>query len=150
MTFGLLLLNNVNPGQLNSYNQAVDAAGNTSTETKTVDVWMKDVIVLQDNDPNMLLNGSPLSPLPRSPYFSKAVFMVPVETFTAFFKDNAPVPANDLLAVTLAGKTYQLNIGKEQGRNTVDGNTFSLANPFETTNGVTFCGCRSFCKIPWH
>jgi len=141
-------LNNVNPGQLNLTIEAVDAAGNTSTETKTVDVWMKDVIVLQDNDPNMLLNGSPLSPLPRSPYFSKTVFMVPVETFTAFFKDNAPVPANDLLAVTLAGKTYQLNIAaKNKGEITVDGNTFSLANPFETTNGVTFVDAEAFAKF---
>ena len=141
-------LNNVNPGQLNLTIEAVDIAGNNNSETKTVDVWMKDVILLQDNDPNMLLNGSPLSPLPRSPYLSKNIFMVPVETFTAFFKENAPVPANDLLNVTLAGKTYQLNIAAtNKGEITVDGSTLTLANKFETTNGVTFVDAEAFAKL---
>ncbi len=138
---------NATTGPLTLNIDATDVAGNDNKKTFTVEVWKKDVLTVSDGDANMLLNGSPTTPLARSPYIEGNNFLVPVEVFTTMFNEPSPVwdTAQKTTTFKLSGKDIVLNDGKADF--TIAGETFKLAIAPKNVNGVTYVEATAFAKL---
>jgi hypothetical protein len=125
--------------------EATDMAGNKSTKDMTIELWKTDTIIVSDGDPNVIVNGNPLTPLSLSPYVDSGYFMVPVDLFTQIF-GQPPAVANDKkVSLTIGNVTYELTDDKAEV--TFGGATYALTMKVVNKNGIRFVESTSFAQL---
>lgn len=127
--------------------EATDPAGNTNKLEKTITIWQKEVLSVQVNGANVVVNGNPANPLPRSVKLVSGIVMVPVELFTTLFGEAAPVVDTAAKTATfkIEGKDATVKVGSKDV--VYNSNTLTIANAVTEDLGIFFLDAASFAGI---